>query len=579
MGMWNEKNNWVSLGVLAVVVFVVFGNALFNGFVYDDHYLIKDNEFIRDFSNLPEILTSDVAVVTPIAKPSGYYRPVSMLFLMVMYKVWGLNTFGLHLTSLLLHLGSTCLVFLMISQIALSKKIGLITALIFAVHPVHVEAVTPIFNYMGVLASFLSLFSFWFFLKNVKTRRKKYFLFSVIFCSFAIFAKEEAIVLPAIFVLYDLYFIAEFRLKDLACRLMRYAWFALPAVCYIAARIVVMQKAAALGFWHMNLGFNIISDGGVLAQVVMFAKTFMNYFWILIFPFRLSAFHLLPQPETLSAAEIFLSFFIVGSVLVFAIMMAKRYRLASFFILFFFITSFMISNIIPIGGLFAERFMYLPSVSFCFFLAWMIVEASKCLSKHDARQEQMILGAGLVIILGLYGQAAASRNYIWRNDVILWSDTARKTPQSYRPFLYLADAYAYHGDVYAAKALAAYQQALQRPGAPELQIRHSLGRLYGVVGQYDLALKELETAFALGGPSAVVYYNFGITYYFLGQYEKALAYFQAGQDIDKNYFWLYYGMGLAYQKQGKINTARDMFTRALEIEPRFKIAQTALERL
>ncbi|HOD12393.1 MAG TPA: tetratricopeptide repeat protein [Candidatus Omnitrophota bacterium] len=577
--MWNAKNNWVYLGILAVAVFVVFGNALSNGFVYDDHYLIKDNEFIRNFSNLPEVLTSDVAVVTPIAKPSGYYRPVSMLFLMLMYQLWGLNTFGLHLTSLLLHLGTTFLVFLLISQMALSKKTGLITALIFAVHPIHVEAVAPIFNYMGVLASFLSLLSFWFFLQSTKTGDKKYFLFSVVFCFLAIFAKEEAIVLPAIFVLYDLYFIAEFRFRDLARRLMRYAWFVLPAACYIAARVFVMQKAAALGFWHLNLGFNIISDGGVLAQVAMFAKTFLNYFWILIYPFRLSAFYLLPQPETLSAVEIFLSFFIVGSILSFAITMAKRYRLASFFALFFFITSFMISNIIPIGGLFAERFMYLPSVSFCFFLAWVIVEASKRLSKHDARQEQMILGIGLVLVLGLYGQASASRNYIWRNDVTLWSDTCQKTPRSAKPFHYLGDAYAYHGSAYYDKALEAYRQALQRPDAQKIALHSAIGTLYGLMGQHDLALIEFSSAFRLDQNSVSHYYNLGVTHHFLGEHEKALAYFQAGQDMDKNYFWLYYGMGLVYQKQGKVSAARDMFTRALKIEPRFEAAKTALEKL
>jgi len=576
MGLWNIKNNWVCLALLAVVVFSAFGNALFNGFVYDDHYLIKDNPFIRSFSNLPEVLTSDVTVVTPIAKPSGYYRPVSMFFLMLMYKIWGLHTFGLHLMSLLLHLANTFLVFLIIGRITSDRMTALATGLIFAVHPIHVEAVTPIFNYMGILASCFSLLSFWFFIESRKAGRGRDFSLSVLFCFLAMFSKEEAIVLPAVFVLCDLYFMANFHWEDLKERLPRYAWFALPVAACIFARYIMMQKAAAFGFWHLNLGFNILSDGGALAQIVTTVKIFAEYFRILLFPFRLSAFYLLPEPAALSRAEIFVAVAAVLGIFAFAFAGAKKYKLISFFIFFFFINSFMVSNIIPVGGLFAERFMYLPSVAFCFMVAYGLTAGARHLQRKNEKWGALSLLIALVVVVGVYGQATAARNYVWRNDVMLWSDTAQKTPQSSKPLHYLGDAYAYHGSAYYDQALTAYQEALQRPDAPEVALRNAMGTLYGLKGQQELALKEFERALHLDRQSPAGYYNIGITYYFQGEYSKALEYFAAGQRVDKNYFWLYYGIGLVLEKEGKRDEARAMFTKALALEPRFEAAKTAL---
>lgn len=573
------EDNRICFFIFAVVILIVFGNVLFNGFVYDDHYLIKDNPYIKNFSYLGKVLSSDVAVTSSIEKPSGYYRPLSMFFLMVIYKLWGLNTFGLHLMTLLIHLANTFFVFLLIKKISTDVRLGFIAALLFAVHPIHVEAVAPIFNFMGILATLFSLSAFLAFVKSRQEGGKRFFVLSAFLFLCAVFSKEEAITLPAIFILYDLYFVSNFKWKAFVRQCKDYLWFFLLAGLYVAARLVVMQKPAALGFWNLDLAFSVSPTKTLFLQIISIAKIFSDYLNLLIFPFKLSAYYLLDDPLLLSGLQIFLSVFIVLGLIVYAFYFAKKQKLISFSIFFFFISSFMISNLIPIGGLFAERFMYFPSVFYCVVLAYLFVKLFAYFQDKNNSLGKLVIFSIFFIVVGLYAQAAAVRNYVWRNDVILWSDTAQKTPQSYRPFQYLGDAYVYHGPSYYEKALAAYREALKRSGVPEIELRNSIGRVYGVMNKHDLALKEFKYALSLNNSSIVGYYDIGVTYYFMGEYEQALSFFKAGQALDKDYFWLYYGIGLVYEKQSRISEAKEMFQKALALRSDFKMAQDALEKL
>lgn len=588
------KNNWVYFLIFAALVFITFGNALFNGLVYDDHYLIKDNHYIKSFSYLGKVLTSDVAVASPIEKPSGYYRPMSMFFLMLMYKVWGLKAFGLHLTTVLIHLFNTFFVFLIIRKISKNVALAFLTACLFAVHPVHVEAVAPVFNYMGILATFFSLASFLSFIKSYEERKLlatleagrqrrprslMWFALSVFLFFCAVFSKEEAIVLPAVFALYDFYFISDLRWKNFAKHLLRYSWFLLPATAYITARVIFMPKAAALGFWKLGLGFSVAPVKAAAWQIVSTFRIFFDYLGILVLPANLSAYYLLREPWQLSGVKIFFSIAVVLSLLIAAFYFARKQKVMSFFVFFFFITTFMFSNIIPVGGLFAERFMYLPSLSFCVILAMGFKGLFDLFSKDQKARGRLLPLIGFVAILGSYIQASAVRNYVWRNDVILWLDTCKKTPESYRPFQYLGDAYVYYGEDYYERALTAYQEALKRPGVPEIEIVNSIGRVYGLMNRHDLALREFKRAMNLNTGLPVGYYNVGITYYFMGDYQKALSCFQAGLALDKEYFWFYYGKGLVCEKEGRLAEARDMFRQALSLKPDFKMAEIALAEL
>ncbi len=576
MDLARKENNFLVFAALTVIVFIVYGNALFNGFVYDDSYLIVDNGFIKGFSHLRAILLNDTTVTTSLGEASGYYRPVPIIYLMITHKLWGVNPFGYHLQSILLHLFSTCLVFLVIERLVRKRKVAFFSALIFAVHPIHVEAVAPAYNVMGLLATSFSLS---FFLLYVKSRQEKHstdFILSIICLILAMFSKEEAMILPLVVMLYDLYFVFHLRLENLLKDGHRYLWLILAGILYLAMRHLAVNRETMMGLWHMNLYFNISPppNDHVGWNLLIAAKVFFRYLHLLGFPVHLCAFQLV---STAWDFEMLSSVTVVLGLAILAFLWRTQYPKISFFIIFFFLSSLPVSNLIPIGGIFAERFMYFPSVSYCYLWGACFAMALEKQQEARCRSFCFIALIGGAIIVFFYSLQTAMRNYTWRNNVALWEDTVRKSPQNMLPHLNLASAY-YHNRRYE-DALKEYRAALAFPSTQKPYLYNAIGKIYGMKGDYELALNEFKLVNATAPLFPEGYYNTGITYFHVGQYDGASACFQKALEVDQNYPWGYYGLGLVYEKNNKPTQAVEMFRKAIKKDPAFTQAQNALMHL
>ena len=572
-----ERNNRAIFLILALAVFMAYGNALFNGFVYDDGYLIVSNKFIKDFTYLDDLLLNDVASVTPIGQPSAYYRPVSMVFLAIGYKIWGLNPFGLHLNNILLHLANTLLVFILLKNIAQDQWIAFVSALLFAVHPIHVEAVTPIYNFMGLLATFFSLGAFLAFIKSDSLKNGKFLALAVLLFALALFSKEEALTLPLVFVLYDFYFISGFKFTHVLKKWKGYAWFVLAGGFYLLMRFFLFRRDIALGFWSLNEYFNILPAQNIVKHFFTIILIFYNYLVLLVFPYNLCAFHMFAPVDSLWSKEVALSTFVVAGLMVIAFYAYRKKPLMSFFIVMFFISSFMISNIIPIRGLFAERFMYFPSISFCFLFGFIFAQAFKRYgekSQSTIKRYAAVIGIGILVF---YALQAAARNYAWRTDISLWEDTIKKTPQSSRAHVNLAEAYFNYGlfnDALKEYGIALGLGAYQRPA-----IHNAVGRIYGDKKMYKEALREFETAIREDSRFIEPYYYAGITHLYLGDLNSASSYFEKAVRLDGKYALGYYGLGVVYEKRGDRANAAQMYSKSLELNPTSKLAQASFVRV
>ncbi len=562
--------------ICTVAVFAAYGNALFNEFVYDDSYLIIKNDFIKDFRHIPEICVSDVTVTTPYRRPSGYYRPVSMIFLMFAYKLWGLNPAGFHLISVLLHLANVLLVFLIFQEICRNRFSGLIAAFFFAVHPIHVEAVTPVYNYMGLLAAFFAMASFWVFLKSEGMGRKIYLIWSFVFYAASIFSKENALILPAIFFVYDYLFWARFRLKEILRRLKAYAVYGCLALVYLLARISFVDQPAALGFWNLDLFFNIGQTQGLISHLLTVIEIYFFYIMLLFFPFHLNAFHWIPASHSLLSAPALSALICIGGLIIYALVRFKTYPRISFLIFFFFLSSLMVSNLIPIGGIFAERFMYLPSVAFCGLIglvAGRIIRSDQNFIRAKTKMTVLLL----VLVGGIYLMQTVTRNYIWRTDISLWKDTLKKTPNAFTPHLNLAEAYDQAGEIQL--ALKHYEIASRFSGWKQAFIHNKMGKIYAGQGLYHQALEHFKKAFELNQREEEFFYNAGMAYFYLDDFKKAQDLFEESLKRNQDYAWSYYGFGLVYEKKGQRQKARQMFKQAYRLNPQFDKAAQALRRM
>ncbi len=576
MKAFSRLNNISVFFIIAISIFIAYGNTLFNQFVYDDGYLIVNNPFIKDFQHLPEAFTKDVTQLTPFKKDSGYYRPLSMAYLFMGYKLWHLNPMGWHLGNILLHLLNSFLVFLLVRFISKNRGLSFLAGLFFALHPIHVEAVAPIYNFMGLLATFFVLKSFVAFVKSDGMKKFAYGLLALIMYLLAVLAKEEVFIFPAIFVLYDYYFISHSWRKTLM-NIWRYGGFFLIAIGYLFLRWSSVERGAALGLWHFPLTFNVEPAASGLLHILTVCKLYVIYIYRLILPVSLSAFYMIPAIKTVFSMESLVSLMICGAVFFLAWEEKRKRPLVSFFIWFFFLSSLMISNLIPIGGLFAERFMYLPSLSFCFLLAYFFIQQLDKAEREGRETRQKMFLIALLTLLILYGMQTATRNYTWRSNISLWEDTVKKAPLSYVAHLNLANAY-YKAELYR-DALNEYQKALHLSQHQAPYIYNAIGKIYGIKKDYPKALEAFGRTVEMAPGFVEGYYNLGITHFYRGDNKLALGYFTKAANLAPEYPWSYYGLGLVWEKKGDWEKAKVYFQKALDKAPNFSAARQALQRL
>jgi hypothetical protein len=194
--------------IILAVSFGVYFNALFNGFVYDDQYMILQNPWIRDARHIAKIFLTDMWAFKG-QEAGNYYRPMFHIFYMADYHIFGLKSWGFHLTKILFHMGSSLLVFLMASTImsrhgggntkTYNEYVPFAAALLFATHPIHTEAVLGITE---VSLAFFYFLSFYLYVRaDVKGRGVP--VSSVVFFFLAALSKETALTLPILLFAYD----------------------------------------------------------------------------------------------------------------------------------------------------------------------------------------------------------------------------------------------------------------------------------------------------------------------------------------------------------------------------------------
>jgi hypothetical protein len=183
-----------------------------------------ENPWIRDIKHLPEIFSSSAWAFKNVP---NYYRPLVNIVYMLDYNIFGLTSWGFHLTNVILHTGVSVLVFLVTALLinkpqppqpqsieqcnatpahalagAENLTVPFVAALLFAVHPIHTEAVAWASGVQDVSFTFFYLLSFYFYLKTEGVWGKG-FVLSLVFFFFAALSKEPALTLPILLIAYD----------------------------------------------------------------------------------------------------------------------------------------------------------------------------------------------------------------------------------------------------------------------------------------------------------------------------------------------------------------------------------------
>jgi protein O-mannosyl-transferase len=552
------------LGCLLIAVFVgiLYFNSLGNLFTNWDDGMIYQNRSIRnlDWTGIKKLFTLEKA---------NTYQPVRMLSYAIDYRIWKLNPIGYHITNILFYILTCIMVFLTLERLSVGLRDGsppdshfrvaAFGALIFAAHPVHVEAVTWLAARKEVLQGFFFFLGFYLYLvgRKMEGEKRVLYLFGVLLVILlAILSKTSAIVFPGVIFLYEI--VAE---KERFFIFLRRHWvFLTIAVCMSAVfTFIAMRVMLDAGGIKPYRGWNFISN--LLVPIYAFWESIrlltltVNYS---------AAYTIVANPQIFSIKNVILFVLTCGFFGV-SFYSFRKTKVIFFAFFFFLITLLPYLNIIPISTLIADRYVFIASFSFAFLLGILFDRFYTYRHRRMSEGFFKLLSVSLFVLLLLgYSFMTIRQNTIWQNSYTLWADAVEKSPNSNAANALMGVVYMELGmNDQAVKYLEKAIHLLPQ----DYQSRNNLGIVYGKLSQFDKGIDELVTAIRLMPDDDTIKINLSVLYERQKEYRKAeeiLTYLIEKNPVNAN---LYFRRGLLFKEEGRFSDAISEFDKSIELAP------------
>ncbi len=542
--------------------------------------LVYSNTFNASFhlDDLPNIVRNKSLRVLSRQWPPSGNRWLGFLSFALNYQFGGLNVFGYHLVNILIHVCNGLLVF-GLAAIALRTPVmrraeagplvrgylPLAAGLLFALHPVQTQAVTYIVQRYTSLATLLFLLSLLLYAlarlsleAELPSKRRAAFLYvlSVMAAAGAMKTKEISFTLPFAAAGYELLFFRRPR-----------RWLLLVPLAVIALLVplgLATQGGRSLADSLGDAGHLAAETPDIPRSVYLLtqSRVVVTYLRLLLLPvgqnldydFRLS--HSLADPSVLFALAVILG--VAASTVFFLIRARKTNRAAGILFFFgigwFFVTLSVESSVIPISDVIFEHRMYLPSAGMAVAIGTALLSAVEHLRLRVSLPIQ-VTGMLLVTAAPL-GVASYTRNFLWKNELTLWSDVVAKSPSKFRPRINLGSAYLSKNRLDDAER--EFREAI-RLDPSSAEAHNNLGTVCQRKGKIDDALREFRTAVDLDSSLAGALSNMGAVYQARGQFEEAVRMCRAAIRIDPSFVDAYHNLGSALDRQGNLEDALAAF--------------------
>ncbi|MFC1624161.1 tetratricopeptide repeat protein [Candidatus Omnitrophota bacterium] len=546
--------NILAIIILCCVGFIIYSNTFHSSFHFDDESSIVNNFAIKNILNLRNIW--------------DFWPPrfIAHLSLSINYHFHQLDVFGYHLVNLLIHIISAILVFYFIlltfstprmkgEDIARHANIvAIFIASIFLTHPIQTQAVTYIIQRLTSLATLFYLASLIFYIKSRLSEEKPlhsriYYFLSLIVAAIAMFTKEVTLTLPFAVLLYEVSF---FKVKN-RINLKKLIPFFI-TLLIIPLTMLVFRLA---DFQEMRIATEPITPISSANYLFTQFRVMVSYIRLLLLPINQNLDYNYPISTTLMHPPTLTSFLLLIIILIVAIKVSRKYKLVSFSIFWFFLTLLPESSIIPIRDVIFEHRLYLPMVGYSLFLVSIFYYI------FSRNFFKLFIILPLIIVVS-FSVLTYARNFVWKDELTLWNDTVRKSPNKARPYNNRGNASLNKSEF--DQAILDFNKAIEiNPRYAEAY--DNLGDAYQKKGDLKKALYYFNKAIEIDPSLAKAYCNRGVAYKNKGDLTQAISDFNKAIEIDSHYAEACYNRGLAYQNKGEVNQAILDYNKAIEVNP------------
>lgn len=547
-----HRDGFLALFLTGVTAAVFIQVAGFDFVAYDDNLYVTENYRIRaGFTDRDALIAS--------FKPSiGLWHPVTWLSHMLDCQLYGLRPRGHHVSSLMLHVANTLLLFYVLKRMTgRSWRSGFVAAL-FAVHPLHVEAVAWVSSRKDLLCALFWLLTVLAYARYVE--HPSIFRYAMVCAGFllSVMSKAMAITLPFTLLLLDHWPLQ--RVAQVSDEWPRRQWRSL--VREKQPLFAVSLLLALLTFYAARTGGSLRSSIEVPldARLANAPVHYVQYLWRMVWPFRLTAcYPLLDRPvpvwQTVGAL-VFLTYVTYG-----ACVLARRFSYLVMGWLWFLVTLTPVIGVVPVGGQgTADRYTYITLTGPFIILVWGMCDL---LGKRKwGRGALAVLGC---LVLSVLTPIAWAQTRYWRDSISLFSRMIEVSPDNSTGHTGLGEALLAVGQYEA--AVRHLRKALQiSPDHPEAHV--NLGLALAALGKKEEAMGHYLAALKQNPASPTAHNNLGVILIEQGRPDEAMAHYQAALDKMPDYPDALTNMGNALLARGCVDDAIGYYHRAITLDPK-----------
>jgi tetratricopeptide (TPR) repeat protein len=566
---------------------LVYLPALHNDFVnWDDDKYVFENPFIRSFS----MIFFKRAFLGFFA---SNWHPLTWMSHAVDYAVWGLDPFGHHLTSIVLHAFNSFLVVIFVILLLeafrertkengpspfLNERAVMIaagtTGLLFGIHPLHVESVAWVSERKDLLCALFFLLSVIAYTKYVGGRKpedsandeaglKNFFInrryfFTLGFFILALLSKPMAVTLPVVLLILDWYPFGRIRsLKTFLTACVEKLPFI--ALSLASSIITILGQAASRAM--KSTGYAPFST-----RIYVAANALIAYFGKMLLPLTLVPYYPYPKNGLRASFEYLAPIVLVAVITAVSMIAAKKQKIWLSAWGYYAVTLLPVIGIVQVGlQAMADRYTYLPSLGPFLVtglgVAWLWEKAPT--QKKLEPYVKLFLGAAAACMVFFLSIATIEQSGVWKNSMSLWTYVIEKEPDA-------SLAYNNRGMTY--DELGRFDQAIEDfARAIELAPRDSeaysnRGMLYEKMGRLDKAIEDFEMAITLNPARPASYNNLGIAYAGAGLVDKAFEQFNKAILLDQDCAMAYNNRGLLYETTGDKGRAAADYRKACDLD-------------
>ncbi|GFO70418.1 O-GlcNAc transferase [Geomonas limicola] len=538
--------------VLTLVTMIVFLQTATHQFInFDDPGYVTSNTAVKGGLSAAGLAWAFTSTAM------SNWHPLTWLSHMIDVQFFGLDPRWHHLTSVFLHAVTVVVLFMLLEGMTGALWQSFFVALLFAVHPLHVESVAWVAERKDVLSCLFGLISLSCYVRYVKTPGARWYLASLLLFVASLMSKPMLVTLPLVMLLLDYWPLDRYGCDpstNATLPVLRLAREKIPFFVFSA-----LSSAITVYSQHKGGAMATLDKVPVTARIENALIAWVKYIFLMVWPQDLAILYPFPKHLVLWQAAA------AGIVLVIISTAVVRYRRRFPYLLtgwfWYFITLLPVIGLVTVGGQsMADRYTYFPLIGLFVACCWLIPDLMQ-----GWQHRQVVLAVLAPLVFSLLTAVTWRQLGYWKDDFSLFRHTLEVTSDNYlilNNYGIALDAKGNH-----AEAFRYFNEAVQVN--PRSAMAYSnLGSVSLGWGKLDDAVQNYTKALEINPNHLQARAGMGKTLAALGRFDEAVWQFQEALKIDPSLTAAHQNLALLLIKLGKNSEAQSHYEAALQLDPR-----------